>query len=181
MEFWCHFFKTFLEFWKSGGLVLFCYKFYNFCSKLLRQKRLYSGSDSDDRYEIYHFSIPTPASERNGYVLVQWSWIQCLDFCHCAYHTCSTSFKMCWFTGNQRSDGWFGVRLVCVPVCRQPLCFSLSFLFLHWGESASSESPSSFLTYTSPSALVLIIEMIVNYFETTDFSNHLFLKNMMSK
>ena len=97
-------------------------------------------------------------------------------FCHCAYHTCSAGYKMCWFTGNWRSVGGSGIRLVsmnvcacacvcvcvCVPVCRQPLCFSLSFLFLHWGESASSESPSSFLTYTSPSALVPIIEMIVN-------------------
>lgn len=44
---------------------------------------------------------------------------------------------------------------------------------------ATRKSLSSFLTYTSPSALVQIIEMIVNYFKITDFSNHLFLKNMI--
>lgn len=89
----------------------------------------------------------------------------------CLSYTCLAGFEMCWFTGNWKWENvgsdcvcvWEWVCVcVCVPVCRQPLCFSLSFIFLHWGESASSESPSSFLTYTSPSALVPIIEMIVN-------------------
>lgn len=30
---------------------------------------------------------------------------------------------------------------VCVPVCWQPLCFSLSFIFLHWGERVLPLSP----------------------------------------
>lgn len=59
---------------------------------------------------------------------------------------------------------------VCVWMCECVCpCVLAAFVFLSQfyipalrGESASSESPSSFLTYTSPSALVPIIEMIVN-------------------
>ena len=60
-------------------------------------------------------------------------------FCHCAYHTCSAGYKMCWFTGNWRSVGGSGIRLVsmnvcvcacaCVCVCVCP-CVPAAFVFL---------------------------------------------------
>lgn len=133
--------------------------------------------------DFWNGFLSSPLSHYYAYgVLSTWTvvWIASfdqttlLDFCPCVHRTCLAGLEKCWFAGNWRSVGecgtcvcvcarvWECVR-ECVSLCAGSLCVSLSVLYsCTEGESASSESPSSFLTYTSPSALVPIIEMIVN-------------------
>lgn len=75
-----------------------------------------------------------------------WLKSQCLDFAIMLVLPVQMGFKC---VGSQRAGGLWGnvgsdCVCACVLVCWQPLCFSLSCIFLHWGESASSESPLLF-------------------------------------
>lgn len=147
---------------------------YKFCNVLhdavLRQERLYNTAATDivtgEKISPLLPLIPHYAcGVLNGLVLPHLVKNPVSGFCHCASSTCSASFKNVLVHRALEVSGqiWDQTCVYeCVSLCASSLCVSLSFLFLHWGESASSESPSSFLTYTSPSALVPIIEMIVN-------------------
>lgn len=78
--------------------------------------------ESGDWQEAYHLSTFNPYFLIPSLCIWSFEWTRYVlppasGFCHCAYHTCSAGFKMCWFTGNWRSVGRSGIRCVCVCVC----------------------------------------------------------------